>query len=105
MTAQNYGAGLIKRMNKCLASGIGIALVFGVSVCVYSQFLPETLTAFFTKDAAVVEMCIRDRADDVRGFSFLCRNECGTTDIIGQSFNEFPTTKVCSEAKPKALHN
>ena len=23
----------------------------------------------------------------------------------GQSFNEFPTTKVCSEAKPKALHN
>ena len=27
MTAQNYGAGLIKRMNKCLASGIGIALV------------------------------------------------------------------------------
>ena len=52
MTAQNYGAGLIKRMNKCLASGIGIALVFGVSVCVYSQFLPETLTAFFTKDIA-----------------------------------------------------
>lgn len=49
MTAQNYGAGLIKRMNKCLASGIGIALVFGVSVCVYSQFLPETLTAFLRK--------------------------------------------------------
>lgn len=41
MTAQNYGAGLIQRMNRCLASGIGIALVFGVSVCVYSQFLPE----------------------------------------------------------------
>jgi len=56
MTAQNYGAGLIKRMNKCLASGIGIALVFGISICVYSQFLPETLTAFFTKDAAVVSM-------------------------------------------------
>ena len=56
MTAQNYGAGLIQRMNKCLASGIGIALVFGVSVCVYSQFLPETLTAFFSKDVAVVAM-------------------------------------------------
>ena len=51
MTAQNYGAGLIQRMNNCLASGIRIALVFGVSVCVYSQFLPETLTAFFSKDA------------------------------------------------------
>ena len=56
MTAQNYGAGLIQRMNKCLASGIGIALVFGVLVCVYSQFLPETLTSFFTKDPAVVSM-------------------------------------------------
>ena len=68
MTAQNYGAGLIKRMNKCLASGIGIALVFGVSVCVYSQFLPETLTAFFTKDAAVVAMA----AKYLRGYSIDC---------------------------------
>ena len=63
MTAQNYGAGLIKRMNKCLASGIGIALV-----CVYSQFLPETLTAFFTKDAAVVAMA----AEYLRGYSIDC---------------------------------
>jgi Na+-driven multidrug efflux pump len=31
MTAQNYGAGLIQRMNKCLASGIGIAL----GLCVF----------------------------------------------------------------------
>ena len=28
MTAQNYGAGLIQRMNKCLLSGIGFALIF-----------------------------------------------------------------------------
>lgn len=68
MTAQNYGAGLIQRMNRCLASGIGIAFVFGVSVCVYSQFLPETLTAFFTKDAAVVSMA----AEYLRGYSIDC---------------------------------
>ena len=68
MTAQNYGAGLIQRMNRCLASGIGIALVFGISVCVYSQFLPETLTAFFTKDAAVVAMA----AEYLRGYSIDC---------------------------------
>jgi len=68
MTAQNYGAGLIQRMNKCLASGIGIALVFGVSVCVYSQFLPETLTAFFSKDVAVVAMA----AEYLRGYSIDC---------------------------------
>ena len=68
MTAQNYGAGLIKRMNKCLASGIGIALVFGVSFCGYSQFFPETLTSFFTKDTAVVAMA----ADYLRSYSLDC---------------------------------
>ncbi len=37
MTAQNYGAGLIQRMNKCLASGIGIALVFRcIGLCVFT---------------------------------------------------------------------
>ena len=56
MTAQNYGAGLIRRMNQCLLSGIGLALIFGVTVCLYSQFLPETLTAFFSKDPAVISM-------------------------------------------------
>lgn len=68
MTAQNYGAGLIRRMNRCLNSGIALALVFGVSVCVYSQFLPETLTAFFTKDPAVVAMA----AEYLRGYSIDC---------------------------------
>ena len=68
MTAQNYGAGLIRRMNKCLASGIGLALIFGGSFCLYSQFLPETLTAFFTKDPTVVFMA----ADYLRGYSLDC---------------------------------
>lgn len=68
MTAQNYGAGLIQRMSRCLYSGIGISLVFGVSVCVYSQFLPETLTGIFTNDPAVIEM-----ADGyLRGYSIDC---------------------------------
>ena len=62
MTAQNYGAGLIQRMNKCLA------LIFGGSFCLYSQFLPETLTAFFTKDPTVVFMA----ADYLRGYSLDC---------------------------------
>ena len=68
MTAQNYGAGLIRRMNLCLRSGIGMALVFGISVSVYSQFLPETLTAIFTHDPAVVAM----GADYLRGYSIDC---------------------------------
>lgn len=68
MTAQNYGAGLIQRMTRCLYSGIGISLVFGVSVCVYSQFLPETLTGIFTNDPAVIEMA----AGYLRGYSIDC---------------------------------
>lgn len=68
MTAQNYGAGLIQRMSRCLYSGIGISLVFGVSVCMYSQFLPETLTGIFTNDPAVIEMA----AGYLRGYSIDC---------------------------------
>ena len=68
MTAQNYGAGLTDRMNRCLRAGIGMALVFGVSMCVYSQFLPETLTSIFTTDPAVIAM----GAEYLHGYSIDC---------------------------------
>ena len=68
MTAQNDGAGLIRRLNQCLLSGIGLALIFGVTVCLYSQFLPETLTAFFSKDPAVISMA----AEYLKGYSIDC---------------------------------
>lgn len=54
MTAQNIGAGKPKRAKKALKSGIGCALIFGISVCIYSQFLPETLTSIFSKSPDVV---------------------------------------------------
>ncbi len=68
MTAQNYGAGLTGRMNRCLRSGIGMALAFGVSVCVYSQFLPDTLTGIFTNDALVIGMA----SEYLHGYSVDC---------------------------------
>ena len=68
MTAQNYGAGLISRMNGCLKAGIGMALIFGVSICVYCQFLPETLAGIFTRDADVIAMA----AEYLRGYSIDC---------------------------------
>ena len=68
MTAQNYGAGLLLRMKRCLYSGIGLALIFGVSVCVYSQFFPDTLTGIFTKDPAVIAMA----SEYLRGYSIDC---------------------------------
>lgn len=68
MTAQNYGAGLTERMNRCLRAGIGMALVFGAAVCLYSQFLPGTLTGIFTHDEAVIAM----GNDYLRGYSTDC---------------------------------
>ena len=49
-------------------TGIGMALIFGVSVCVYSQFLPDTLTGIFTKDTAVIAMA----SEYLRGYSIDC---------------------------------
>ena len=46
MTAQNYGAGLTDRMNRCLKSGIGMALVFGTAFCIYSMLPVPHLRAF-----------------------------------------------------------
>ena len=85
MTAQNYGAGLIRRMNQCLLSGIGLALIFGVTVCLYSQFLPETLTAFFSKDPAVISMA----AEYLKGYSIDCVI-CINSYFSGQGNSLFP---------------
>ena len=90
MTAQNYGAKLISRMNRCLYAGIGMALVFGLAVCVYSQFLPETLTGIFTNDPAVVAVA----ADYLRGYSIDCVMVsfvfCINSYFSGQGNSVFP---------------
>ena len=54
MTAQNMGAGKVDRAQKILFSGIGCSLIAGVSFCIYSQFFPESITALFSNDSAVV---------------------------------------------------
>ncbi len=59
MTAQNIGARKPERAWKALKCGIGYSLVFGVAVCVYSQFLPETLTAVFSTDPEVIAAAAR----------------------------------------------
>lgn len=90
MTAQNYGAGLTGRMTGCLKAGIAMSLVFGVSVCAYSQVLPETLTAIFTTDIAVVNM----GADYLRGYSLdcilVCFVFCINSHLSGQGNSWFP---------------
>lgn len=68
MTAQNFGAGLFDRMRRTLLSGIAMTLVFGAAVCIYSQFLPGTLTGFFTTEPAVIDMA----SGYLRGYSIDC---------------------------------
>lgn len=54
-TAQNAGAGREDRALASLRWGIGFSLVFGIAVCVYSQFGAQTLAAIFTNDDAVIK--------------------------------------------------
>ena len=90
MTAQNYGAGQFGRMRRCLRAGIGMALVFGVSVCLYAQFLPDTLTGIFTNDVAVIQMAsgyLRSYSIDCVIVSFVF---CINAYFSGQGNSVFP---------------
>lgn len=90
MTAQNYGAGEVQRMNRCLYYGIAMALVFGATFCIYAQFLPATLTGIFTTDPAVIEMA----SGYLRGYSIDCIMVsfvfCFNAYFSGQSNSLFP---------------
>lgn len=54
VTAQNMGAGQPRRARNALLLGIGFSLITGVAFFLYVQFLPETLTAIFSRDPAVI---------------------------------------------------
>lgn len=54
VTAQNMGAGKPERARRGLWCGVGFSLVCGVAVCLYAQLWPETLTAIFSRDPAVI---------------------------------------------------
>lgn len=68
MTAQNMGASKPGRAKKALAWGIGYSLIFGISVCIYSQISPQVLTSIFSKDSQVIEMA----ALYLKSYSFDC---------------------------------
>ena len=78
MTAQNIGAGKPKRAFSALKYGIGFSLIFGIAVCTYVQFQPETLTRIFTTDPQVITAAgqyLRSYAIDCILVSFIfCMN-------------------------------
>lgn len=55
ITAQNMGAGKPLRAKKAMWFGILCSLVFGIFICIYSQWNPTSLTSLFTKDKAVID--------------------------------------------------
>lgn len=68
MTAQNMGAKKPERALRALYCGVGFSLIFGFAVCLYSQFLPETLTGMFSNDPRVIETA----AQYLRSYSIDC---------------------------------
>lgn len=54
MSAQNIGAGNLKRARSSYYYGVLYALIFGIFVCVFVQFFPEILPGIFSKDKAVI---------------------------------------------------
>lgn len=90
MTAQNYGARLIRRMNSCLRYGIIISLIFGVLFCAYSQLLPETLTQIFTKDISVVKMAALYLHGYCIDCIMVCFVFCFNAYFSGQGNSVFP---------------
>ncbi len=53
--SQNIGAGKPKRAKQSLFTGIGIGLVFGVTVFTFVLFKGDLLSSIFTSDAAVIQ--------------------------------------------------
>ena len=68
MTAQNIGAGEIKRAKTVLRYGIIYSLIFGVLAMIYSQLYPETLTSIFSNDINVVKVA----GEYLKSFSIDC---------------------------------
>lgn len=68
MTAQNLGAGQPRRARQAMVYSIGCSLVIGIAVCVYAQFLPQTLTSIFSNEQPVIAAA----AQYLRSFSFDC---------------------------------
>lgn len=54
ITAQNLGAGRIKRARQTLDYALIISVSFGIIVAVYCQFLPHTLVGLFSSEPAVI---------------------------------------------------
>ena len=68
LTAQNLGAGKPERARRAMWCGAGSAFVFGLLVCIFVQFSPDTLTGIFSRDPDV----IASASEYLRSYSLDC---------------------------------
>ena len=55
ITAQNYGAGKLKRAGQSLAAGIGFAFLASSLFFLWAQISPQTMIGVFNSDPAIIE--------------------------------------------------
>lgn len=90
MVAQNQGAGLHKRARKCLSTGIGLSLLFGVACFICAQVNAAGLVGIFTTDPAVIQagaQYLRSYSADV---IIVCFVFCMNTYFSGSGNTVFP---------------
>lgn len=90
MAAQNIGAGLTGRARRCLTTGIGLSLLFGIGCFLCAQVNAPGLVGLFTTDSAV----IREGALYLRSYSLdavlVCFVFCMNAYFSGGSHALFP---------------
>lgn len=55
MSAQNFGAGELRRAKQCMKAGILFSLAFGILVTIFCQFRGDLLTGLFTAETDVIQ--------------------------------------------------
>lgn len=95
ITAQNYGAGKMKRAKQSLGAGIGFALLVSSLFFLWAQFSPQTMIGIFNKDADIIQTGIpffRSCSYDYLAVSFVF---CLNGYMNGRSKTVFTMISCC----------
>lgn len=95
ITAQNYGAGKLKRAGQSLAAGIGFAFLASSLFFLWAQISPQTMIGVFNSDPAIVEAGIpffRSCSYDYLAVSFVF---CLNGYMNGRSKTVFTMVSCC----------
>ena len=95
ITAQNYGAGKLKRAKISLAAGLGFAVAASACFWLWAQLSPETMIGVFTKDPDIIQTGIpffKSCSYDYLAVSFVF---CLNGYLNGRSQTIFTMISVC----------